>query len=96
QFAAMLRDMGIERGDRVVICLPRGLDQYMAILGILWAGATYVPVDWAYPQDRIDFIIEDSGACLVVTESERAAAMPVLTLAIDARLGDLAAQPVIQ
>ena len=93
QFAAMLRTMGIERGDRVVICLPRGLDQYMAILGILWAGAAYVPVDWAYPQDRIDFIIEDSGACLVVTDSERAAAMPGLIFAIDTALGDLAAQP---
>lgn len=93
QFAAMLRTMGIERGDRVVICLPRGLDQYMAILGILWAGAAYVPVDWAYPQDRIDFIIEDSGACLVVTDAERAGAMAVLTFAIDTALGDLAAQP---
>ena len=94
QFASMLRSMGVERGDRVVICLPRGLDQYMAILGILWAGAAYVPVDWAYPQDRIDFIIGDSGACLVVTDSERAAAMPVLTFVVDTVLGDLAAQPI--
>lgn len=94
QFAGVLRSMGIERGDRVVICLPRGLDQYMAILGVLWAGAAYVPVDCAYPQDRIDFIIEDSGACMVVTDSERASAMPVLTFAVDTALGDLAAQPV--
>jgi non-ribosomal peptide synthetase-like protein len=91
RFAWQLRDMGVERGDRVVICLPRGLDQYMAILGTLWAGACYVPVDWSYPQDRIDFIVEDSGAVLVVTHEERAAAMAVQALAVDTALGDLAA-----
>ncbi|MFW2851362.1 Pls/PosA family non-ribosomal peptide synthetase [Sphingomonas sp. TX0543] len=91
RFARQLRDLGVGRGDRVVICLPRGLDQYMAILGTLWCGACYVPVDWAYPQDRIDYIASDSGAVLVITESERAAAMPVRTLAVDMMLGDLAA-----
>jgi non-ribosomal peptide synthetase-like protein len=91
RFAHELRDLGIKRGDRVVICLPRGLDQYMAILGTLWVGACYVPVDWTYPQDRIDYIAQDSGAVLVVTESERAGAMPVRTLELDTQLGDLAA-----
>ena len=91
RFARQLRAMGVSRGDRVVICLPRGLDQYMAILGTLRAGACYVPVDWTYPQDRIDFIAEDSGAVLIVTESERAGDMPVPALAVDTALGDLAA-----
>jgi non-ribosomal peptide synthetase-like protein len=91
RFAHQLREMGIKRGDRVVICLPRSLDQYMAILGVLWAGGCYVPVDWTYPQDRIDYIAQDSGAVLIVTESERAAAMPVATLVVDETLGDLAA-----
>ncbi len=79
RFARTLQTMGVRRGDRVVICLPRGLDQYMAILGTLWAGACYVPVDWTYPQDRIDFIAEDSGATLIVTDAERAGAMRVQT-----------------
>lgn len=91
RFSRQLRSMGVKRGDRVVICLPRSLDQYMAILGTLWAGACYVPVDWAYPQDRIDFIAEDSGAVLIVTDGERAAAMTVRTLVVDETLGDLAA-----
>lgn len=91
RFAWQLRSMGVQRGDRVVICLPRGLDQYMAILGTLWAGACYVPVDWGYPQDRIDFIVADSGAVLVVTHEERAGAMAVRALPVDATLGDLAA-----
>ncbi len=89
--AHLLRTMGIGCGDRVVICLPRGLDQYMAILGVLWSGAAYVPVDWGYPQDRTDFIAQDSGAALTITLSDRA--MSGRTLAIDQILGDLAAQP---
>ncbi|WP_242095766.1 Pls/PosA family non-ribosomal peptide synthetase [Sphingomonas sp. CROZ-RG-20F-R02-07] len=87
-----LRGLGIGRGDRVVICLPRGLDQYMAILGVLWTGAAYVPVDWGYPADRIDYIVGDSGAALTLTLSDRVATIPGATLAIDAALGDIAAE----
>ena len=93
--AQRLRAMGIGRGDRVVLCLPRGLDQYMAILGVLRAGAAYVPVDWGYPQDRIDYIIEDSGAALTLTVASRAEAIGGATLALDAELGDLAAEPIV-
>ncbi|WP_062221632.1 Pls/PosA family non-ribosomal peptide synthetase [Aureimonas sp. D3] len=93
RFAHHLRAMGVKRGDRVVICLPRGLDQYMAILGTLWAGACYVPVDWTYPQDRIDFIADDSRAVLIVTGEERAGDMIRPTLSVDQQLGELAAEP---
>jgi acyl-CoA synthetase (AMP-forming)/AMP-acid ligase II len=41
RFAHYLALNGVKRGDRVVICLPRGLDQYMAVLGTLLAGAAY-------------------------------------------------------
>jgi non-ribosomal peptide synthetase-like protein len=92
RLAHQLRTMGIGRGDRVIICLPRGLDQYMAILGILWAGATYVPVDWGYPKDRIDFIAEDCGAKLILTFHERAGEMATEALVLDDVLGDVAAE----
>jgi non-ribosomal peptide synthetase-like protein len=92
--AHRLRGLGIGKGDRVVLCLPRGLDQYMAILGVLRAGAAYVPVDWSYPQDRIDYIVSDSGAALTLTIAARAGDIAGPTLAIDAELGDLAAEPV--
>jgi non-ribosomal peptide synthetase-like protein len=92
RLAHQLRTMGIERGDRVLICLPRGLDQYMAILGTLWAGAAYVPVDWGYPKDRIDFIAEDSGARLILTFHERAPDMSIEALVLDDVLGDVAAE----
>ena len=92
RLAHQLRTMGIGRGDRVLICLPRGLDQYMAILGILWSGAAYVPVDWGYPRDRIDFIAEDCGARLILTFHERAGEMAIETLVLDDVLGDVAAE----
>ena len=84
--AHRLRAMGIGRGDRVVLCLPRGLDQYMAILGVLRAGGAYVPVDWGYPQDRIDFIVEDSEAALTITVASRVGNLKGKTLALDAAL----------
>ena len=95
RLAHRLRAMGVGRGDRVVLCLPRGLDQYMAILGTLWAGGTYVPVDWGYPQERIDYIAGDAEAVLTLTYAERAEAMTGATLSLDAALGDLAAEPAL-
>jgi non-ribosomal peptide synthetase-like protein len=94
QFARYLQGLGVRRGDRVVICLPRGLDQYMSLLGVLEAGAAYVPVDWSAPQDRVDYIAAESEAHAVVTTFERkpkfAGAVPNV-IAVDAALGDIAA-----
>ncbi len=93
QFANHLRALGVGRGDRVVICLPRSLDQYMAILGVLEAGAAYVPVDWTFPHDRVDFVIADCAARAVITLQERAASFSggALLVAIDDQLGEIAA-----
>ena len=96
RFAHYLRGRGIQRGDRVLICLPRGLDQYLALLGVLEAGAAYVPMDWSVPQDRADYVCTDAAVALVVTGEERAASFrahgaPVLDMG--AELGDIAASP---
>ena len=96
QFARHLCSRGVRRGDRVVICLPRGLDAYMALLGVLEAGAAYVPVDWSTPQERVDYIAAESEAYAVVTTEERAPAFPTTlpnVIAVDAALGDIAALP---
>ena len=96
QFARYLAGRGVRRGDRVVICLPRGLDQYMSVLGVLQAGAAYVPVDWATPQERVDYIAAESEAFAVVTTAERAGDFPASlpnVIAVDAALGDVAALP---
>lgn len=95
RFARYLREQGVRRGDRVLICLPRGVDQYMGLLGALEAGAAYVPVDWSFPQDRVLYIARECGARAVVTNAERAGEFAELDAAVvnvDAELGDIAAQ----
>ena len=61
---------GVRPGDRVALLLDRSLDLVAAILGVLKAGAAYVPIDPRYPQDRIDWVAGDSGAKVVLTDGE--------------------------
>jgi len=70
QFARFLQDLGIGAGSRVCLLLPKSPDLYVAILGVLKAGAAYVPLDLSYPQDRVQFIAEDCQAALLVTNLE--------------------------
>ncbi len=58
---------GYGPGQRVAVWLPRGIEPHVVILGILKAGAAYVPLDAEYPPDRVAFIVENSGAVLLVT-----------------------------
>jgi len=70
QIARYLRARGVERGSIVATALARSIDAYASILGILKAGAAYLPVDPAYPAERIAWMIENSGACALITESD--------------------------
>ncbi|HWX90757.1 MAG TPA: amino acid adenylation domain-containing protein, partial [Rhizomicrobium sp.] len=93
-FAHYLVLNGVKRGDRVVICLPRGLDQYMAVLGTLLAGAAYVPADYSLPLERLRHIIGDSAAAAVVTMQDRKCGLEdvgAAIVAIDGVLGEIAA-----
>ncbi|MFI9275757.1 Pls/PosA family non-ribosomal peptide synthetase [Kitasatospora sp. NPDC052896] len=67
--AARLAGHGIGPGDRVGVRVPSGTaDLYVAILGILCAGAAYVPVDVDDPDERASMIWEDAGVCAVIGE----------------------------
>ncbi|WP_288424903.1 non-ribosomal peptide synthetase [uncultured Spirosoma sp.] len=65
--AQVLHRSGIGRGDVIGVLLDRTPDLLVALLAVLKAGAAYVPLDPDYPQDRIAFMLVDSGAKLLLT-----------------------------
>ena len=83
QFARSLRQRGVSRGSAVAILLPRSIEAYAAILGILKAGAAYVPIDPACPPERVAWILADSGACAMDTDRGQIAAQSPAPLSRD-------------
>lgn len=69
QVARYLRSIGITPGDRVGICLERSADLVLAMLAVLKAGASYVPLDPVYPSERLGFMCEDAGLGVLLTET---------------------------
>ncbi|MEA4898237.1 MAG: amino acid adenylation domain-containing protein [Christensenellaceae bacterium] len=67
--AALLRKRGIQPGDIVPVLLPRGFDVLVAAMGILKAGAAFTIINTAYPKERIDFVISDTGGIPPVDEA---------------------------
>lgn len=67
QLAWTLKNAGIEKGDRVGICLNKSIEEIVAIYGILKAGAVYVPIDPASPAQRIAYFIENCHSKALVT-----------------------------
>jgi amino acid adenylation domain-containing protein len=69
QLARYLRSQSIAMESRVALCMDRSLEMVTALLGVLKAGAAYVPIDPLYPQERSVFMIRDSGARLLLTQT---------------------------
>jgi len=95
RLARQLMAQGVRRGDRVALLLPRDVDAVVAILGVLRAGAAYVPVDMAYPEARIHFIVRDCGCRVAITTSAGLSRLPagVASLALDAQAQAIAETP---
>lgn len=66
--ANYLREQGIGINDSVAIFLDKSLEMIIAILGILKVNAIYVPIDIDYPDNRINFMLSDSNAKIVLTK----------------------------
>lgn len=70
QLAHYLKEQGVEAGSNIILCFDSHLEMaIVGILGILKLGAVYVPIDPDYPQDRINYIIKNSEAKFIVTNS---------------------------
>lgn len=68
RIAHSLIEKGVQRGDVVAFCLERNSYVFSTIMGILKAGATYLPIDLNYPKDRKEFMLSDSKAKYCITE----------------------------
>ena len=92
--AARLAILEVRPGDVVCVALPRSLESIVVLLGLLKAGAAYLPVDAAQPAQRTAFMLQDAQATLVVARSaQRAVFSPtVRRLAVDS-LDDVPATP---
>jgi amino acid adenylation domain-containing protein len=74
--AAMLRDAGVMPGDRVAVCVDRTTTLPVALLGVMRAGAAYVPLDAAYPAERLSHVLTDAGVRVVLTDASSRASLP--------------------
>lgn len=94
--AARLQAAGIGAGDHVAICLPRTVDQLVAIVGVLAAGAAFVPLDPSIPWERLAWTLTDAGIAVLIATPETAAGVPqnsAVTVIAPAAIGDAPLPP---
>ncbi|MBN3360519.1 non-ribosomal peptide synthetase, partial [Clostridium botulinum] len=72
QLARVLRSKGVKADSIVGIMVERSLEMIIGIMGILKAGGAYLPIDPSYPKERIEYMLNDCGAKIILTEYELA------------------------
>lgn len=77
QLAHYLSSLGARPGKFVGIFMERSVEMIVAVLGVLKSGAACIPLDSVYPKERLAFMLEDSGAPVVVAQQAQAATLPV-------------------
>ncbi|WP_036720642.1 amino acid adenylation domain-containing protein, partial [Paenibacillus sp. JCM 10914] len=80
QLAHYLRQQGVGPESLVAICMERSANLIVAMLGVLKAGGAYVPLDPSYPQERLTYMLADSGASVVVTTEKYLGLIPNSTV----------------
>ncbi|MGW1429742.1 amino acid adenylation domain-containing protein [Streptomyces sp. NPDC002431] len=93
RLAHWLRARGVTAETPVAVCFERGLDVPVVLLGVLKAGGCYVPLDADYPADRLTFMLQDTGAPLVIAQRDTAPRLPVSALVWEDIQDELAQQP---
>lgn len=68
QVAHALTDQGLDKGNFVAIYMERSMEAVVSMLGVLKAGGTYIPLDPEHPDDRNQYIIEDTRSRIVLTK----------------------------
>lgn len=90
-FARMLVDSGVRRGEVIAVSMARTAQIAVAVLGVMKAGAAYLPLDPAHPAARRAAMVQDAGVRVVVTESDLERSVPAASAPLPALMGrDLA------
>ena len=76
KLARFLRKAGAGPEILVGICAERSVDMVICVMGVIKAGGAYVPLDPEYPKERLGFMLEDSGALLLLTQTSLAEKFP--------------------
>jgi amino acid adenylation domain-containing protein/non-ribosomal peptide synthase protein (TIGR01720 family) len=76
KLARHLRKLGVGPETRVGVLMERSLELLVGLLGVLKAGGAYVPLDPEYPQERLAFMLEDSGAQVLMTQQRLVGLLP--------------------
>jgi len=88
RLAHHLRALGVGPEVRVGVCVEPGLEMMVGVLGVLKAGGAYLPLDPAYPEDRLGYMLQDSAPAVLLTQGSlagRFAGLHPPTLDLDAR-----------
>ncbi|NKM64345.1 AMP-binding protein [Rhizobium leguminosarum bv. viciae 248] len=82
---------GTAKGDVVAVCLPRSVELAASLMAVWQVGAIYLPLDPAYPEERLRFMIEDSRACIAIVRRGMGRGLPddITRLDANAVIGDL-------
>ncbi|MGH3860635.1 amino acid adenylation domain-containing protein [Actinokineospora sp.] len=83
RWAHRLRALGVGRGDIVGVCLPRSPRELVAIYAVLKAGGAYLPVDATLPANRIEYMLEHSGALVVIGDASTRDAVASVEVFVD-------------
>ncbi|MEG3936148.1 amino acid adenylation domain-containing protein, partial [Microcoleus sp. T3_B1] len=76
RLARHLQTLGVKPETLVGICVERSLEMIVGLLGILKVGGAYVPIDPAYPPERIAYMLDDSGLPVLLTQQKLVASLP--------------------
>jgi amino acid adenylation domain-containing protein len=78
RLAQRLRKLGVGRGDPVAVYMERSARLLVTLLGILKSGGAYVPLDASYPTQMLEYMLEDIGADVVITQGSMRDVLPSL------------------